>query len=69
MHAFVRAKLGGIFGESQARTLRIQYGGSVKPGNALELFSCPDVDGGLVGGACLVADDFAAIIAAAEKSI
>ncbi len=66
VHAFVRAKLGGLFGDDVAQKLRIQYGGSVKPGNAKELFSCPDVDGGLVGGACLVADDFAAIIAAAE---
>ncbi|HRX87309.1 MAG TPA: triose-phosphate isomerase [Phycisphaerae bacterium] len=65
VHAFVRAKLGGIYGATAAQQLRIQYGGSVKPGNAAELFSCPDVDGGLVGGACLAADDFAAIIRAA----
>ncbi len=69
VHAFCRAKLGGIFGESTAQKLRIQYGGSVKPGNAAELFGCPDVDGGLVGGACLVAEDFAAIIAGGEASI
>ena len=69
VHAFIRAKLGGIFGESAAQELRIQYGGSVKPGNARDLFSCPDVDGGLVGGACLVTDDFAAIISAAEETV
>ena len=65
VHAFVRAKLGSILGQSVADQLRIQYGGSVKPSNAGELFACPDVDGGLVGGACLAVDDFAAIIAAA----
>ncbi|MCB9851122.1 MAG: triose-phosphate isomerase [Phycisphaerales bacterium] len=68
VHAFVRAKLSGIYGSDVANSLRIQYGGSVKPGNAAELFSCPDVDGGLVGGACLVAGDFAAIIRAAQQS-
>jgi len=66
VHAFVRAKLGGIYGDGAAQRLRIQYGGSVKPSNAAELFACPDVDGGLVGGACLVAGDFAAIIRAAQ---
>ncbi len=67
VHAFVRAKLGGLFGDQVAKDLRIQYGGSIKPNNATELFACPDVDGGLVGGACLVADDFAAIIMAATR--
>ena len=46
----------------------IQYGGSVKPNNAAELMACPDVDGALVGGACLVAEDFAAIIGAAARA-
>ncbi len=69
VHAFVRAKLGGLYGDDVAQNLRIQYGGSMKPGNAKELLCCPDVDGGLVGGACLVADDFAAIIAAAAESV
>ncbi len=68
VHAFVRAKLGGFFGQDVAGKLRIQYGGSVKPDNAKTLFACPDVDGGLVGGACLVADDFVAIIRAAQES-
>lgn len=66
VHAFIRAKLGGIYGEHAADSIRILYGGSVKPANAGELFACPDVDGGLVGGACLVADDFAAIISTAQ---
>ena len=48
-----------------AATLRILYGGSVKPSNAQELFTQPDIDGGLIGGASLVATDFAAICAAA----
>ncbi|HNO77087.1 MAG TPA: triose-phosphate isomerase [Phycisphaerae bacterium] len=68
VHAFVRAKLSGFFGQETAQQLRIQYGGSVKPGNAKTLFECPDVDGGLVGGACLVAEDFVAIISAAQES-
>ena len=67
VHAFIRAKLGGIFGETAALGLRILYGGSVKPGNAADLMACADVDGGLVGGACLVAADFAAIIQAAQN--
>jgi len=45
----------------------ILYGGSVKPGNARELFAKPDVDGGLIGGASLVAEDFIAICAAARR--
>ena len=68
VHAFVRAKLGGVYSDSVAQTLRIQYGGSVKPANAGDLFACADIDGGLVGGACLVADDFAAIISAARAA-
>jgi triosephosphate isomerase len=67
VHAFVRAKLAGLYGDSAAEAIRILYGGSVKPSNAAELFACPDVDGGLVGGACLVAGDFAAIISSATK--
>jgi triosephosphate isomerase len=63
-HRFLRNRLlaGGVFSASDAR---IVYGGSVKPGNAAELFSQPDVDGGLIGGASLVADDFLAICRAA----
>ena len=68
VHVFVRGKLAGIFNESVAASMVIQYGGSVKPSNARDLMSCPDVDGALVGGACLVAEDFAAIIAAAGEA-
>ncbi len=63
-HAFVRA-LVAAKDVGVARDLRILYGGSVKASNASELFSMPDVDGGLVGGASLVADEFAAIWRAA----
>ncbi|RJP39706.1 MAG: triose-phosphate isomerase [Phycisphaerales bacterium] len=61
-HAFIRARLSEMYGQSAAAATRILYGGSVKPGNAAELMAGPDVDGVLVGGACLVADDFLAII-------
>ncbi len=62
MHAAIRAELGAM--ELAADDTRILYGGSVKPGNAEELFAQQDIDGALVGGAALVADDFTAIIAA-----
>ncbi len=61
-HAFVRGVISNKFGETIANALRIQYGGSVKPGNAQELMSQPDVDGALVGGAALDAEGFAAIV-------
>ncbi|HVY73750.1 MAG TPA: triose-phosphate isomerase [Puia sp.] len=64
MHAHLRAVLRGQFGDTIAREISILYGGSVKAGNAKELFSCEDVDGGLVGGASLVAADFIEIIRA-----
>jgi triosephosphate isomerase len=48
-------------------SLRVLYGGSVKAGNAAELFAMPDVDGGLIGGASLKADEFGSICAAAER--
>ena len=54
--------------EAIANTIRIQYGGSVKPDNAAELFACPDIDGALVGGAALSADSFNAIVQAACAS-
>lgn len=63
-HAFIRGLLKDTFGAAVADKVRIQYGGSVKPGNAAELMANPDVDGALVGGAALKADDFAAIVAA-----
>ena len=68
VHAFIRGRLKGMFGASAAEAMRIQYGGSVKPGNAGSLLSCPDVDGALVGGACLVAEDFVSIIEAAAAA-
>lgn len=64
MHAHIRSVLAAKYGESVAATMSILYGGSVKGANAKELFSGQDVDGGLVGGASLVADEFDAIIKA-----
>ena len=61
-HAFIRSLLVKIFDEAVAKKVRIQYGGSVKPNNAKELMSQPDVDGALVGGASLEARSFADII-------
>jgi len=61
-HAFIRRLLAGMFDETVARKVRIQYGGSVKPSNARELMSQPDVDGALVGGASLEVRSFADII-------
>jgi triosephosphate isomerase len=62
MHAVIRKHLEGKYGPAVAGELSILYGGSVKPDNAKELFECPDVDGGLVGGASLKASDFVGII-------
>lgn len=64
-HAFIRSVVADSFGQEAADKVRLQYGGSVKPGNAAELMSQPDIDGALVGGAALKADSFAAIIKAA----
>jgi triosephosphate isomerase (TIM) len=61
-HAFIRGFLVKLFDETTARRVRIQYGGSVKPSNARELMSQPDVDGALVGGASLEARSFAEIV-------
>ena len=65
VHAAIRVFLARADAASAART-RILYGGSVKPGNAMDLFTQPDIDGGLIGGASLVAADFIAICAAAH---
>jgi triosephosphate isomerase len=65
VHAFIRARVGERDARIAAAT-RILYGGSVKAGNAAELFAMPDVDGGLVGGASLKADEFLTILAAAR---
>ncbi len=62
MHAFIRELIGKQFGDSIAQNIRILYGGSVTAENAQELFSMPDIDGGLVGGASLKAESFFQII-------
>ena len=62
MHAFIRKTLADKYGNDVADSVSILYGGSVKPANAKEIFSKPDVDGGLIGGAALNADDFFAIV-------
>jgi triosephosphate isomerase len=59
---FVRGIVADAFGAEAAQGVRIQYGGSVKPSNAAELMAMPDIDGALVGGASLVAEDFARIV-------
>jgi len=61
----IRAPLAEKYGDAVAQAVRVQYGGSVKPGNAAEYFSQPDIDGALVGGASLKVDDFVAIVRAA----
>ncbi|MEZ4700418.1 MAG: triose-phosphate isomerase [Rhodothermales bacterium] len=66
VHAFIRGLLINQFGEATGRAIHILYGGSMKPSNAEELLGQKDVDGGLIGGASLKADDFYGIIAAAE---
>jgi len=62
IHQHLRSVIAAQYGEAVANEIPILYGGSVKANNAKELFSCPDVDGGLVGGASLVAADFITII-------
>jgi triosephosphate isomerase len=61
-HAFVRSVIAGLYGADAAAKIRIQYGGSVKPGNAGELMECPDIDGALIGGAALEPQSFLEII-------
>jgi triosephosphate isomerase len=68
MHRYLRSVIAGKYGEEIANEIPILYGGSVKAGNAGELFSCADVDGGLVGGASLVASEFIEIIRALKKN-
>lgn len=65
VHAMIRKLLAELFDQDVASQIRLQYGGSVKPGNAAELMAQPNIDGALVGGASLKADDFMAIIHAA----
>ena len=64
MHSFIRELVAGKYGKAVADDITILYGGSCKPSNAKEIFSKPDVDGGLIGGASLVKDDFIAIVEA-----
>ncbi len=68
MHAFLRGRVAAQSTEV-AKGLRILYGGSLKPGNAAQLFAMADIDGGLIGGASLKADDFLAIAAAAAAAV
>lgn len=62
IHAFVRQTIASQYGSTVANQVSILYGGSVKPDNAKEIFANPDVDGGLIGGASLKADDFLKIV-------
>ena len=62
MHAFIRNLIATNVSETVAKDTSILYGGSVKADNAREIFGKPDVDGGLIGGASLKADDFLAIV-------
>ena len=68
VHTFLRAELTTRFGADTADSIRLLYGGSVKPSNAADIFAVADVDGALVGGASLKAADFSPIIAALEAS-
>ena len=68
VHDFIRAKLEKRFGEGVGRSVRLLYGGSVKPANADDIFAVSNVDGALVGGASLKAADFSGIITALENS-
>ena len=62
----IRGTIGSLYGEDAAEKIRIQYGGSMNAGNAAELLSKPNIDGGLIGGASLTAEDFDVIVKAAE---
>jgi len=64
VHAFIRGIIRDMVGDKAAAGLRIQYGGSMKPANAKELLSQPDIDGGLIGGAALEANSFIGIVKA-----
>lgn len=60
--AIVRDQVKVMYGDDAANSVRVQYGGSVKPGNIVEYMACPDIDGALIGGASLKAEDFSEII-------
>lgn len=65
MHAFIRQTLANLYDAELSEVVQILYGGSMNAANARELLSCPDVDGGLIGGASLKADQFISIISTA----
>jgi triosephosphate isomerase len=69
VNALIRRLIGELYDRGTAASVRIQYGGSVKPGNAAELMSQPDIDGALVGGASLKTADFAGIIKATVETL
>ena len=64
---FIRTTIRHLYGARIARSITIQYGGSMKPANAAELLAQPDIDGGLIGGAALDAEQFVEIINAANQ--
>ena len=66
VHFFIREKIKSIYDTKSSEKIKILYGGSVKPENARDLFLQPDIDGGLIGGACLNPDSFFKIILSAE---
>ena len=68
MHAHIRRVIAAQYGTDCANNTSILYGGSCKPSNAAELFACPDVDGGLIGGASLKANEFLGIIEAMAEA-
>ena len=68
VHAAIRSSITTVYDSNISEQTRIQYGGSVKPENATDLFACEDIDGALVGGASLSADSFTAIVTAARNS-
>lgn len=68
-HAKIRKFIETLYGSESAERIRIQYGGSLKPGNAGEILAQPDVDGGLIGGASLKAADFVSLVKAASLAI
>ncbi|MHA1756613.1 MAG: triose-phosphate isomerase family protein, partial [Promethearchaeota archaeon] len=69
VHIFIRKMIKEKYDENIANSIRIQYGGSIKPNNAEDLFKCENIDGGLVGGASLDPESFSEIIKSAQKII
>lgn len=67
MAAAIRATVAELVGEQAAGAMRILYGGSMKPSNADHFMACPDIDGGLIGGAALKAEDFAELVKIAAQ--